>query len=365
MEIKEMMHSDIETRLAEIDDELKQEEITEEKVEELTKEVEDLKAQDEKLKEEAEEKRALMKEVSESPKVEIVETRKETKEMENIEIRNTKQYMDAWTEVVLKGKGTHEERALLTENADGGTIAVPKYVSDKVWTDWEKSPLLSRIRKVYIKGNYEVGYEVSATGATIHHEGEQGVTEEQLVINYVQFLAEYAKKWIAVSKSVMSLRGQEFIDYIFDEIGHQLAIAIEGDIVDELMNSALTAQVTHAIDGDAVLAGLTALSDEATNPVAIMSKSTYATLRSLRTTAGARLDDVFEGLEVIFNKNVTNGVIVADLDSIEANFPNGEDFEFEVDRVTLMTENKVRILGEIMYSAHLVRMHGASYVTAE
>ena len=59
MEIKEMMHSDIETRLAEIDDELKQEEITEEKVEELTKEVEDLKAKDDELKKEAEEKKFI------------------------------------------------------------------------------------------------------------------------------------------------------------------------------------------------------------------------------------------------------------------------------------------------------------------
>lgn len=364
MEIKDMMHSDIETRLAEIDDELKQEEITEEKVEELTKEVEDLKAKDDELKKEAEEKRALAKEVSESPKVEIVETRKEEKQMDNIEIRSTKQYMDAWTEVVLKGQGTHEERALLTENATNGTIAVPKYVSDKIWTDWEKSPLLSRVRKVYIKGNYEVGYEVSATSAVIHEEGANAVAEEQLVINYIPFISQYAKKWIAVSKSVMALRGQQFIDYIFDEIGHQLAIAIEKEIVDEAINSNLTAKVTHAIDGDAVLAGLTAMSDEVTAPVAIMSKATYATLRSLRTTAGARLDDVFEGLEVIFNANAGDGVLVLDLDSVEVNFPNGEDFEYNVDNITLMTENKVRILGEIMFSAHLVRMNGGAYVEA-
>ena len=360
MEIRDMKHSDIETRLAEIDEELKVEEISEEQIEELEKEVDELKEREEEIKEEVKVEEETRKAVLKSANV--VEERKEKTKM-NIEVRNTPEYLDAWVEN-LKGKASEEQRTLLTVNAENGTIAVPDYVSDKIWTSWEKSELLSRIRKVYLKGNYEVGYEVSATPAVVHPEGDPEVEEEQLVIAYVKFTAEYIKKWISISRTVMALRGQAFIDYLYDEIGHQLALEAEKQIVTELMTSDLTAKVEHEIDADAVLAGIVALSAEAVNPVCIMSKTTYATLRSLRSQLGIRLDDVFEGLDVIFNNNVTEGVLVADLDSVEANFPNGENFEYHFDEITLMTENKVRILGEIMFAVKLIRMNGAAYVKA-
>ena len=130
------------------------------------------------------------------------------------------------------------------------------------------------------------------------------------------------------------------------------------------MTSTLTAQVTHAIDADAVLTGLASLSDEAMNPVVITNKATWAQLKGIRATTGLRVDDVFEGLEVLFNKNVTEGLIIADLDSVIGNFPNGEDFEYHFDEITLMTDNKVRILGEVMFATKLVRKNGAVYVKA-
>lgn len=359
MEIREMKHSDIEVRMTEIDDELKAEDITEEKIDELEKEVDELKERDEELKEEAkkeEEKRSI---IASSNTLNVIETRKvETNRME--ELRKAEK-IDALAEYI-KGRATNEQRALLTTNATNGTVAISDIVDDFIWTDWEKSPILSRVRKSYVKGNYKVGYEVSATGAVVHTEGTNAPAEEELVLAYINFVAQYFKKWISVSDNVLALKGQAFLDYLFDEFGHQLALALENAIVAEIQASTLSAKVTHALDADAVLAGLASLSDEAMNPVAIMSKATYATIKGQRTTTGARVEDAFEGLEVLFNNTVT-GVLVGDLDGVIANFPDGEDFKFIVDETTLATQDMVRVIGKILASVHLVRPNGFAVVT--
>lgn len=353
----------IETRLKEINELLGDENAD---VDALQAEVRSLKEQRETALEEIKQRKAEVKEVlAEAKEVETFGKEEVRKTMDIKELRNTQEYINAYAEYI---KGNDKAiRMLITENAgeavQGNRIAVPTYVENKVWTDWDNSPILSRIRKVFVKGNYKVGYEASATGAVLHAEGTNAPQEEQLVINYIDFVANYYKKWIKVSDNVMALTGSFFIDYLFDEFGHQMAVALENAIVAELQTSTLTVAVTHALDGDAVLAGLGALSDEATNPVAIMSKATYVAIKSIRTTAGARLEDVFEGLEVLFNNNVT-GVLVGDLDGVVANFPEGMDFKYIVDDRSLAEQDLIKIVGKILVAIHLVRPNGFALVRA-
>lgn len=353
----------IETRLKEINELLGDENAD---VDALQAEVRSLKEQRETALEEIKQRKAEVKEVlAEAKEVETFGKEEVRKTMDIKELRNTQEYINAYAEYI---KGNDKAiRMLISENAgeavQGNRIAVPTYVENKVWTDWDNSPILSRIRKVFIKGNYKVGYEASATGAVLHAEGTAQPQEEQLVINYIDFVANYYKKWIKVSDNVMALTGSFFIDYLFDEFGHQMAVALENAIVAELQTSTLTVAVTHALDGDAVLAGLGALSDEATNPVAIMSKATYVAIKSIRTTAGARLEDVFEGLEVLFNNNVT-GVLVGDLDGVVANFPEGMDFKYIVDDRSLAEQDLIKIVGKILVAIHLVRPNGFALVRA-
>lgn len=353
----------IETRLKEINELLGDENAD---VDALQAEVRSLKEQRETALEEIKQRKAEVNEVlAEAKEVETFGKEEVRKTMELKELRNTQEYINAYAEYI---KGNDKKiRMLITENAgeavQGNRIAVPTYVENRVWTDWDNSPILSRIRKVFVQGNYKVGYEASATGAVLHAEGTAQPQEEQLVINYIDFVANYYKKWIKVSDNVMALTGQYFIDYLFDEFGHQMAVALENAIVAELQTSTLTVAVTHALDGDAVLAGLGALSDEATNPVAIMSKATYVAIKSLRTTAGARLEDVFEGLEVLFNNNVT-GVLVGDLDGVVANFPEGMDFKYIVDDRSLAEQDLIKIVGKILVAIHLVRPNGFALVRA-
>lgn len=360
MEIKDMTMTDIETRSLEIENEIQNEDAD---VEALNQEITQLEERKIELEKEVETRKAEIKEVeNEGNVIEEIQVEEVRKKMELKELRNTTEYIDAYAEYV---KGNDKQiRMLLSENATDGTIAIPTFVEDKVWTNWEKAPILSRIRKTYVKGNYKVGYEASATGAFKHTEGTEVTLEqeEQLVIAYVDFIAEYYKKFIRVSDVVMSLKGREFLDYLFDEFAHQIAIKLENEIVAEIVASSLSAQVTHALDGDAVLAGLAALSDEATNPVAIMSKQTYASIKGTRVD-GQRIDDAFEGLEVLFNSTV-EGVLVGDLDSVVGNFPNGLDFEYIVDNYSLAEQDLVKIVGKVLASIHLVRPNGFAVVTA-
>ena len=269
--------------------------------------------------------------------------------------------IDALAEYI-KGRATSEQRALLTTGVSGGTVQVSKIVDDFIWTDWDKSPILSRIRKSYVRGNYAVGYEASATGAVKHTEGDlTAPAEEVLTLGYVDFIAQYYKKWITVSDTVLALKGQAFMDYLLDEFGHQLAIALENAVVAEIAASSLTATVTNAIDNTAVMAGFAALSDEATNPVVIISKANYAAIMNARATTGAKIEDPFNGLEVLFNNNVT-GLLVGDLDGVIGNFPDGEDFKFVIDETSLAEHDMVKIVGKILADIHLVRPNGFAWV---
>ena len=351
MNIEEMSMKDVENRSAEIAEMLKAEDAD---IDALTAEVEKLEERKAQILREAEERKAQMDEVESAKTVEDFK-----KENDNMEKELRTKLADALAESI-KGRATEEQRALLSQNATNGTVALATIIDEYTWTDWAKSPILSRIRKAYIKGNYKVGYEASATGAVKHTEGANAPAEETLTLAYIDFVAEYYKKWITVSDTVMALRGEAFLDYLYDEFGHQLALALENAVVAELEASNLTNKVTHAIDAGAVLAGIGGLSDEAVNPVVIMSKANYVAIKEAAREANFDFDP-FEGLEVLFNATAT-GVLVGDLDGVIANFPEGEEFRYIVDDKTLAERDLIKIVGKILVAIHLVRPNGFALV---
>lgn len=359
MEIEKMSMSDVQARMAEIEKEIETDGAD---LEALSAEVDQLNERATAIEARANSEKELRAKVAgmKTKPVEIIEEKEERKE--NMEKENRAAMVDALAEY-LKGRATPEQRAMLLTTNASGTVKVSDIVDDYIWTDWDKSSILSRIRKVYVKGNYSVGYEKSATGAVKHTEGATAPTEETLTLAYIDFVAEYFKKWIRVSDTVLALKGQAFLDYLFDEFGHQLAMALENAVVAEIAASDLSAKVTNDIDNTAAMAGFAALSDEAANPVVIVSRATYAAIMNERTTAGSKIDDPFNGMEVLFNNTVT-GMLVGDLDGVVANFPEGEDFRFIVDENSLAEQDLVKIVGKILAAVHLVRPNGFAVVTA-
>ena len=285
----------------------------------------------------------------------------ERKIMTNAEVRNSKEYIDAFANYI-KSEDDSECRSLLTENVSG-SVPVPTFVYDLVKTAWEKEGIISRVRKSYLKGNLKVGFEVSATGAAVHTEGAEAVSEETLVLGTVELVPVSIKKWVSISDEVMDMRGEAFLEYVYDELTYQIAKKAADTVIAKIeacgTESTTTCVGVPAITATTLSVGLVAkalasLSDEATNPVVIMNKATWGALKETQY-ANKYAVDPFEGLDVVFNNTIasfdaaTTGdtyLIVGDLDhGALANFPNGEDIDIKVDDKTLMTSDMIRILG--------------------
>ena len=363
MDYKTMETAALEERLSQI-----VEEATEEKSLEELKAYEEeqraIKAELEERKAAEAERRATAEAIARGAGevTETIETIEEKKDMENIEIRNTKAYIDAYANYI-KTENDAECRALLTENVNGGTVPVPEFVYDVVKTAWERDEITRRVRKAYLKGNVKVGFEISSTGATKHTEGGAAVSEETLVLGTVAMIPASYKKWISISDEVYDMRGEEFLRYIYDELTYQIAKSVANDLLDKIMacgTAATTTQVAvGSIKATQIAVGLVAsalgsLSDEAANPMVVMNKATWSAFKAAQYAASVPVD-VFEGLPVAFSNHLksfaaaTTGdayVIVGDFGhGALANFPNGEEITFKFDDQTLMTQDLIRILG--------------------
>ena len=276
------------------------------------------------------------------------------------EIRNSKEYIDAYAEYIKTGDAT-ECRSLLSENATNGTVAVPDMVYGLVKTAWEKEGIISRVRKSYLKGNLKVSFEISGSDAQTHNEGA-AVSEEELVLGVVELVPASIKKWVGVSDEALGLRGESFLQYIYDELTYRIAKKA-ADLLVAKIEAAGTVSTTTApgvpvisanVAMGTVASAIAALSDEAANPVIIMNKATWAAFKSVQYTANYAADP-FEGLPVVFNNSVkaygaaSTGdtyAIVGDLDEgALANFPDGEDIRIKYDEMTLATNDLVRIIG--------------------
>lgn len=291
----------------------------------------------------------------------VIESRKETTAMENIEIRNSKEYLDAYANYIKTGEDK-ECRALLTENVSGG-VPAPEMVLGIVKTAWEKNDLMKLVRKTYVQGNLKVGFEISATGAVKHTEGAAAIDEESLQLGIVTLIASNYKKWLSVSDEILDLRGEDFLQYVYDEIAYQIVHKVADDLLAKIIacgtTSTATAVAVPAVKATTIAQGtivgaIASLSDQAQNPVVVMNKQTYAAFKNVQL-AGNFAADIFEGLPVVFNNSLkpfataTTGeayAIVGDFGygSI-ANFPNGEELKFNFDDKTLATADLVRIIG--------------------
>ena len=300
-------------------------------------------------------------------KIENVEGRKT---MTNAEIRASHEYNVAYANYIKTGSDA-ECRALLTENVSG-TVPVASYVEGRVRTAWDREGITSRVRKTFMKGNVKIGYEISASGAIVHTEAANtAVTEETLTLGIVTLVPQSIKKWISISDEVYDLAGEEFLDYIYDELTYRIAKKLADAIVADIeacgTTSANSLPAVPKITSTTVTLGLVAqalaeLSDEAANPVIMMNKSTWGAFKAAQA-AGNFGYDPFEGLPVVFNDTIsafsaaTTGVtyaIVGDLGiGAQANFPNGQEIEIKFDDKTKMEYDLIRILGR-EYVGHAV-----------
>jgi len=289
-------------------------------------------------------------------------TKGEKTEMTVEEIRKSHEYNVAYANYI-KTENDAECRALLTTQVTGGQVPVPTYVEGRIRTAWEKAGLMNLVRKTFVKGNLKVGFELSADGALIHTEGSTANSEESLTIGVTSLVPQSIKKWISVSDEALDLSGEEFLDYIYDELTYRIAKKAQEELIAKII--AKTASATSAAVGVGVTAGtptvgiiaaaLGTLSDEAVNPVIVMNKATWAQFKAAQY-ANSYAVDPFEGLPVYFDSTIpaytssgTTGstwCIVGDFgNGAQANFPAGAEIGIKRDDLSLAERDLVKFVG--------------------
>lgn len=360
MEFKEMSIEELEARKAAIASEIDAPEADldalEAEVKGINEELEERKA--------AEAKRVEIRSAVAQGEGEVIQKfeTEERKVMSNMEIRNSKEYIDAYAEYI-KSNDDAECRALLTENVGSGTVPVPEFVDEVVRTAWERDGITSRVRKAYLRGNLKVGFEISGDPAVIHTEGGNAIDPENLVLGVVNLVPQSIKKVVQISDEAYDLRGESFLRYIYDELTYRIAKKAADTLVAKIIAagtvSTTTAVGVPVVAADTIAVGtiasaLSQLSDEADNPCIMMNKQTYAAFKAAQYAASYPVDP-FEGLPVVFNNSITafsaatTGVcyaIVGDLDhGALMNFPNGSGIDFKFDDMTLKKQDLIEVLG--------------------
>lgn len=329
----------------------------------------ELKALEERKAEiEVETRKADMKAVAEGAGTTIAKApEKEERSMENV--LESRKYVDAYAEYIKTGDDT-EVRSVLTElgvpsaGASAG-VPVPTVVENRIRTAWDNDAILSRVKRSNVKGILKVGFELSATGASIHEEGANAPDEETLNLGIVSLVPETLKKWITISDEAFDMKGQEFLDYIMDEIEYRIVKLAADTVVSDITSAPTTATKTAASVAHVETVGIAdfvnaiaALSDEAQNPVIIMNKQSYAYYKGLAISASYAVDP-FDGMEVLFNNTLdsatatpssgdTNYIaIVGDLQGESVNFTNGYEPTIKVDDLSLAEKDLIKVVGRL------------------
>lgn len=299
----------------------------------------------------------------------------EERTMDVKEIRNSEAYVNAYADSIKNGDDKFMAcRALLTENASG-TVPVPSVVYDIVKNAWQRNELVSRIRRLAVKGNLKVSFEISASGAVVHTEGGDPVTEETLVLGIITIVPQSVKKFLNVSDEIVDLRGEEFLRYVYDEITYQIAKKIQqliiaaieacGTVSTNVGTTCVGVPVvsTASLALGTIATALGQLSDVATDPVIVCNKATWSAFKAVQASGNYGYDP-FEGLDVIYDNSIpafsaaTSGVTFAYVGDFNEGAllttPAGDEVSIKYDDTTLATNDLVRIIGRQMVGIGIV-----------
>jgi len=307
---------------------------------------------------------------------EIDLNKEEERKMDVNEICKRSEYVDAYANAIRKGDDKFTEcRALLSENAASGTVPVPAVVYDIVKNAWQRNGIVSRVRRLAVKGNLKVSFEISATGAVVHTEGGDPISEESLILGVLMIVPQSVKKFLNLSDEIVDMRGEEFLRYVYDEITYQIAKKIQALIIAAIeacgtvsTNVGTTCVGVPVVSTASIALGTIAsalgqLSDQASNPIIVMNKQTWSAFKAVQA-AGNYGYDPFEGLQVEFDNSIasfsaaTSGVTFAYVgdfgEGALLTTPNGDDVTIKYDETTLATNDLVRIIGRQMVGVGIV-----------
>ena len=369
MELKEMTSEQLEERKAAIASEI---DAPDADLDALESEARSIKEELDRRKSEEEKRNAIRTAVAQGEGV--VERKFEVEEkkvMTNDEIRASVEYVDAFAKYIKTGKDA-ECRALLTTDASG-TVPVPVLVDDIIRHAWENNEFTARLRKTNFRGNLKVAFERSADDAYVHSEGTSAPTEESLTLGIVTMIPKNIKKWITISDEAVTMGGENFVRYIYEELTYRIIKKVVaecvGDVTSANTSNSATAvgipKLKQAPSVNTIATAAANLSDEATNLCVVMNRLTEVEFRTAYA-AGNFAVDPFDGLPRVYTSALPaystaseNDVyaFVGDLSAIQVNYPEGEGVVIKWDDVSLAEKDMVKVVGR-QYAAHGVTAPG-------
>ena len=312
------------------------------------------------LKKSAEEAEETRRKIAEGELGETKEEHKEDKPMNEMEIRSSAEYCEAYKKYIITGDDK-ECRSLLSANATTpGDVPVPTVIEDNIKRDWERNAFLSRITKTSFRGNLKVPFEKSADPAYVHAEGTTGLTEEDLQLGVVELKPANVKKWIKISDEAVAMGGEAFVQYIYAEMGYRVL----NKLVSELVAKANAASTSHGdtaigipkiTEAPAVMTVQNAaaqLSEEATDICVVLNPLSIQAFNNAYA-AGNFAINPFDGVTVIkcsalpaYSSASDNAMyaIVGDLKAFQANYPEGEGVIIKWDDLTYAEDDMVKVV---------------------
>jgi len=376
MDIKEMTIEQLEERRTAIVAELDSPEAD---LDALESEARAIKEELETRKADAARKAAIREDVA-SGKGEVIqkfEAPKGDSEMTIEEVRASKEYIDAYANYIKTGRD-EECRSIISENAPAsvtgsGKVPVPTFIEEGIKTAWENDAIMSRVRRTFVRGNLKVAFERSADPAVIHQEGTNAPDEETLTLGMVELIPENIKKWITITDEALTMGGEAFLRYVYDEITYQIVrkAAAEGiaDIVAAPAAHGAAAIGVPVVSGAPSLTivptAAANLTDEASDVVVVMNRLTEVEFLSAQVGGSFNVDP-FAGLPRVYTSALkaysaaTTGetyAIVGDLYALQYNFPEGDGIALKYDDLSLAERDLVKIVGR-QYAAHGVTAPG-------
>lgn len=294
---------------------------------------------------------------------EVLESR--TVETTEVEVRNTEAYERAFIKYAINGNA-EECRALLTVNASG-VVPIPTTLETEIKNAWEECQLLSLVHKTKYIGDVKVGFEISASEASIHVEGAEAPAEATIKWGVVDLKAQSIKEWVTISEEAVDNTSIDTLREIYKTLAQKIGEKTEAIIVQKITasptESTETAPCIAKEDAneakiDTIVKAVAKLSGKAKKLTLVMNRQTKADFTSLALNAKYAVD-VFDGLKdnIVFTdalpalSQATNGqawLIVGDFGyGFQVNEPT-QDIKLITDRISLNEKGLVKVIGTAM-----------------
>lgn len=208
--------------------------MTDEEISELEEKAAKLEAEKRSLITKAKKRKETLEKIKRNSTGYDVETAEEGKEERNMNeenIRSSKEYRSAFLKRLQRKDLTEaEERALTTASSSVGA-AIPTITQNLIIEKvFQVAPLLNEITLLRVDGNVTFAVESTVNDATLHTEGAT-ITESGDVLIPVSVGQYEVNKYITISKSVSKMSIDAFETWITNMLGKMIAKAITNLII--------------------------------------------------------------------------------------------------------------------------------------